>query len=94
VVTVADHGPGFPAGDEERIFEKFYRSRQAGGATGIGLGLAIARAVITAHGGRIWASRRDGGGAVVRFTLPLEGGPPRFDTEHRPDDAAHPPVAP
>jgi two-component system sensor histidine kinase KdpD len=43
---------------------------------GIGLGLAICRGIITAHGGRIWAENRPGGGAAFRFTLPLSGAPP------------------
>ncbi|HET6464877.1 MAG TPA: sensor histidine kinase KdpD [Nitrospiria bacterium] len=73
-VELADRGPGIPPGAEERIFDKFERSPGAGG--GIGLGLTICRAIVTAHGGRIWAENRPGGGAVFRFTLPLEGQPP------------------
>lgn len=72
VVEVADHGPGIPAGQEERIFDKFYRLRPAM-ASGVGLGLAICRAVIDAHGGRIWACNRPDGGAAFQFTLPLDG---------------------
>jgi two-component system sensor histidine kinase KdpD len=71
MIEVADRGPGIPSGDEELIFEKFVR----GPAGGIGLGLAICRAIINAHGGRIWAENRPGGGAVFRFTLPIEGRP-------------------
>ncbi len=74
-VEVADRGPGIPPGSEERIFEKFVRGSATGG--GIGLGLTICRAVIEAHGGRIWAENREGGGAVFCFTLPLEGEPPQ-----------------
>lgn len=73
LVEVADHGPGIPPGDEERIFEKFVRGSATGG--GVGLGLTISRAIIAAHGGRIWAENRPGGGAVFRFTLPLRGQP-------------------
>jgi len=69
-VEIADRGPGFAAGDEERVFEKFYRGGAAG-APGVGLGLAICRAVIDVHGGKMWAENRPGGGAVFRFTLPL-----------------------
>jgi two-component system, OmpR family, sensor histidine kinase KdpD len=83
-VCVADEGPGFPGGDEARLFEKFYRSPTSGGAAGVGLGLAIARAVVVAHGGRIWAERRPGGGAAFWFTIPLDGDPPRFDAERPP----------
>lgn len=77
VVEVADRGPGLPPGDEERIFDKFYRARLTT-ASGVGLGLSICRAVIEAHGGRIWAENRAGGGAVFRFTLPLDGEPPQI----------------
>ena len=73
-VELADRGPGIPAGEEERIFEKFVRGRGTGG--GVGLGLAICRTIITAHGGKIWAENRDGGGAVFRFTLSSAGIPP------------------
>jgi two-component system sensor histidine kinase KdpD len=73
-VVVADRGPGLPAGEEERIFEKFVRG--AGTGRGVGLGLAICRAIVAAHGGRIWAENRTGGGAAFRFTLPLGGIPP------------------
>jgi two-component system sensor histidine kinase KdpD len=74
VVEVADEGPGLPPGDEDRVFEKFYRG--VSGARGFGLGLAIARAIVTAHGGRIWAESRSPRGTAFRFTLPIEGTPP------------------
>jgi two-component system sensor histidine kinase KdpD len=70
VVEVADRGPGFAPGDEHRIFDKFYRGRPAG-VHGVGLGLAICRAIVEVHGGTISAANRPGGGAVFRFTLPL-----------------------
>ncbi|MGD0483246.1 MAG: sensor histidine kinase KdpD [Gemmatimonadales bacterium] len=76
VVDVADRGPGFPPGEEGRIFEKFYRLPGAAGTGGVGLGLTICRGIVTAHGGRIWAENRAGGGAVFHFTLPLVGTPP------------------
>ena len=75
-VDVADRGPGLPPGDEERIFEKFYRAPGATATSGVGLGLTICRGIITAHGGRIWAENRVGSGAVFHFTLPLVGAPP------------------
>jgi two-component system sensor histidine kinase KdpD len=73
-VELADKGPGILPGDEERIFEKFVRGR--GVAGGVGLGLAICRTIINAHGGKIWAENRPGGGAVFRFTLSSAGIPP------------------
>lgn len=76
VVEVADRGPGLPVGDEKRIFDKFYRIRPTT-TSGVGLGLTICRAIIEAHGGKIWAENRSGGGAVFRFTLPLDGEPPQ-----------------
>jgi len=74
-VDVADRGPGLPAGEENRIFEKFHRVAGAGAQSGVGLGLTICRGIVTAHGGRIWAENRPGGGAVFRFTLPVSGPP-------------------
>ncbi|HEV2671716.1 MAG TPA: sensor histidine kinase KdpD [Gemmatimonadales bacterium] len=74
-VDVADHGPGIPPGEEERIFEKFRRGTQDAGG-GVGLGLTICRGIVTAHGGRIWAANRVAGGAIFHFTLPLGSTPP------------------
>ena len=73
LVELADRGPGIPHGEEKRIFEKFVHGSTARG--GIGLGLTICQAIITAHGGDIWAENRPGGGAVFRFTLPITGKP-------------------
>jgi two-component system sensor histidine kinase KdpD len=71
-IEVADRGPGLPPGDEQRIFEKFYRAPASPNGSGVGLGLTICRGIVEAHGGRIWAENRSGGGAVFRFTLPIE----------------------
>jgi two-component system sensor histidine kinase KdpD len=77
LVRVADRGPGIPPQDLERIFDKFYRVGPGGlpGAgprvQGSGLGLAVARGLVEAHGGRIWAANRPGGGAILTFTLPV-----------------------
>ncbi|MGH9867680.1 MAG: DUF4118 domain-containing protein [Candidatus Polarisedimenticolia bacterium] len=80
-VEVKDRGPGIPAGEEEKIFERFYRSPGSERIAGAGLGLAVCRAAVAAHGGRIWAANREGGGMVFSFTLPLEGTPPDVPDE-------------
>jgi two-component system phosphate regulon sensor histidine kinase PhoR len=72
-VAIRDEGPGIPPGDMERIFERFYRGDRARTRRSAGLGLAIARHVVTGHGGRIWAENNAGRGATVRFTLPGVG---------------------
>ncbi len=76
-MAVLDRGPGIPASQKQRIFDKFERARD--GKTGIGLGLTICRGIVAAHGGRVYAEDRPGGGAAFRFTLPVEGPPPRVD---------------
>ena len=67
-VEVADEGEGIPAGDGERVFEAFYRGDGARSEDGAGLGLAISRAIVEAHGGRIWLEA-GAPGTRVRFTL-------------------------
>jgi len=70
-VTVADRGPGIPPDELESIFEAFVQSSATKTAAGgTGLGLAICRRIAQAHGGRIWAANRDGGGAVITLVLP------------------------
>jgi two-component system sensor histidine kinase KdpD len=80
VVTVSDRGPGIPVGAEEAVFEKFHRGGAPGTdgerqTSGAGLGLTICRGIVAAHGGRIWVEPAHGGGAMFRFTLPLQGPP-------------------
>mgnify|MGYP001255449515 FL=1 len=84
IVEVADRGPGLLPGDEDRIFDKFYRA-QPGRTKGVGLGLAICRGIIQAHGGRIWAENRPEGGAIFRFTLPNSEQPPVIEEEYDPN---------
>jgi two-component system sensor histidine kinase KdpD len=79
-IVVADRGPGVPHGDETRIFEKFYRAEKGKGG-GAGLGLTICRAIVIAHGGRMWADNGAEGGATFHFTLPLDGEPPAMEAE-------------
>jgi two-component system sensor histidine kinase KdpD len=80
VVEVADRGPGIPVGEEARIFDKFYRGKFAREG-GVGLGLTICRGIVEAHGGRIWAENRRGGGAVFRFAIPLLERQPSVESE-------------
>jgi two-component system sensor histidine kinase KdpD len=75
VVDVTDRGPGIPPGMEEQVFERFRRG-VAGGVPGVGLGLAICRAIAQAHGGELTAENRQSGGARFRVSLPLGGRPP------------------
>jgi two-component system, OmpR family, sensor histidine kinase KdpD len=76
VLEVADRGPGLPPGQEESVFEKFYRGRREGDPSGVGLGLSICRGIVEAHGGTITAANRAGGGAVFRVVLPQTEPPP------------------
>jgi two-component system sensor histidine kinase BaeS len=73
VVAVEDDGDGLTADAPQRMFERFWRAddSRTGASGGSGLGLAIAQGLVEAHGGRIWAENRAGGGARVAFTLPL-----------------------
>jgi two-component system sensor histidine kinase KdpD len=71
IVSIEDSGPGISADEVHKLFEKFYRGRLLTTERGLGLGLAICRIIIEAHGGKIWAENRDQGGAAFRFSLPL-----------------------
>ncbi|GAB3249691.1 DUF4118 domain-containing protein [Chitinimonas naiadis] len=79
-VTVDDNGPGLPAGREEKLFGKFERGESESALPGVGLGLAISRAIIEAHGGRMHAENRPEGGARFVFTLP-QGTPPAMSED-------------
>ncbi len=69
-IVVEDQGPGLPEGDVARLFQPFQRGHVEGTISGAGLGLAICRAIVAAHGGEISGSRGAGGGARLEFTLP------------------------
>ena len=86
-IVVADRGPGFAPGDEGHLFEKFYRGSKPR-APGAGLGLAIVRGVIEAHGGHVEAHNREGGGAEFRMVLPIVGVPPGMPRPEEPREAA------
>ena len=102
-VTVADNGPGLPKGDAEDLFRKFSRGEKESSAPGVGLGLAICRAIVQAHGGDITATNRVPPlhGAVFEWTLPHRQAPSiaepeLFDTkvESSVDSAADPAADP
>jgi two-component system, OmpR family, sensor histidine kinase KdpD len=82
-ISVSDNGPGLPPGQEDAVFEKFARGHRESATPGVGLGLAICRAIIDSHGGKIKGFNRPGGGATVNFTLPL-GSPPTAEIESEP----------
>lgn len=75
-VVVEDEGPGLPPGDPRLLFEKFQRGREESAVVGAGLGLAICRAIVSAHGGEISAGPGARGGARFEFTLPTSGQAP------------------
>ena len=79
LIEIADRGPGIPALEKEAIFSKFTRSTHT--RMGAGIGLSICRVIVEAHGGRIWAENRPGGGAVFKFVIPIEGTPPSMIPE-------------
>jgi signal transduction histidine kinase len=66
-VLISDSGPGIPSDQLDQVFERFFTTKNQG----MGMGLSIARSIVEAHGGRVWAENRINGGAVFRLSLPL-----------------------
>ena len=67
-LSISDTGPGIPEDRLKKVFEPFFTSK----AEGMGMGLSIARSIVEAHNGRVWAANQPGGGALFRLRLPLE----------------------
>jgi signal transduction histidine kinase len=83
LVTVQDSGPGLNPESFERLFDPFYTTKP----DGMGMGLSICRSIVEAHGGRVWASRTGGRGAIVQFTLPVGEGARREATSVGPRES-------
>ncbi|MEN0036721.1 MAG: two-component system sensor histidine kinase KdpD [Cellvibrio sp.] len=79
-IAVRDNGPGLPPGKEDSLFEKFTRGEKESTTPGVGLGLAICKAIVQAHGGKIRAGKAPEGGAAIVFSIPL-GTPPDMPEE-------------
>jgi len=91
-LTVLDRGPGIPAGEQERVFDRFHRAEAARSMPGSGLGLSIVRDVVQRAGGSVFARDRDGGGAAIGFELPPGSITPTTEapTDASPSGAASP----
>lgn len=92
VILLDDHGPGLPRGHEARVFEKFERGQRESALPGVGLGLAICRAIVQAHGGTIEGHNREAGGTVqgARFVITLPRGTPPADLGTTTEDTPPP----
>ncbi len=80
LVEISDNGPGIPEHEKETIFRKFTRSTNT--RMGAGIGLSICRAIIEAHGGKIWVENLPGKGAAFKFIIPIDGTPPPVISEN------------
>ena len=69
-IAVADSGPGIPVDRLPKLFEPFFTTKKEG----MGMGLSIARTIVEAHHGQIWAENNSGIGATFYFTVPVDGG--------------------
>jgi two-component system sensor histidine kinase BaeS len=76
VVEVADTGPGIPADDLPHVFDRLWRGRASSATSGSGIGLAVVRELVTAHGGTVTAASPAGGGATFTIRLPVRRAPP------------------
>ena len=83
-IVIDDHGPGLPVNREQAIFQMFERGKKESATPGVGLGLAICRAIVEAHGGTIVGQTRAGGGARFIIELP-RGEPPAIEALERED---------
>jgi two-component system sensor histidine kinase KdpD len=83
LIEITNEGDLLRTGDESKIFDRFYRGSQQSAITGVGLGLAICRAIVTMHGGIIWAENVDNEGVKFSFTLPIEGEVPKMEIEEQ-----------
>ncbi|HIQ06537.1 MAG TPA: sensor histidine kinase [Anaerolineae bacterium] len=84
-LSVSDEGPGIPPEEQSLIFERFYRRPEhRNSVAGVGLGLAVSKAIVEGHGGRIWVESEPGKGSTFRVFLPFEAGEPDMVPESEP----------
>jgi two-component system sensor histidine kinase KdpD len=90
-LRVVDHGPGIPAPERERVFDQFYRLKRGGRRPeGTGMGLAICRGIVQAHGGGLRVETTPGGGATFVLTLPVSPAPAPVEEPVADREAARP----
>ncbi len=90
VLDVIDSGPGIPADELPHVFDRLWRGRAAKQVVGSGIGLAVAREIVVAHGGTIVAASPEGGGARITIRLPMSAGPVLQNGQARPRTASRP----